>query len=154
MLKTEEIEKLASLLRKIPHPEKGLPQEVFRALTRIVPFCACELVVKNSQGEMLLTWRHDEWWKGWHFPGGLMRFGESFGESLRRTVKRELGVKLKKFQFLFPINYNRGPRGHGVSLVFLCKLSGTPKDGRYFAKMPKNLITIHKSLWRSIKKLL
>ena len=63
MLDQKETKRLSALLKKIDKPHEGLPQPVFDALSRLVPFIACELVIKTEEG-ILLVWREDEWWKG------------------------------------------------------------------------------------------
>ena len=146
MLTNKEIKKLVSLLAKIKNPHEGLPQPVFDALCDVIPFVACELVVIGKKG-ILLTWREDKWWKGWHFPGGLLRYRESFDERIQKVAFDELGINLTSCKFLFPINYSQGVRCHSVSLVFLCKTAMIPKDGKFFKKMPKSIIESHKELW-------
>lgn len=148
-----EIDALVRLLGKVKNPEKGLPAEVFNALTRIVPFSACEMVVINKNKEILLTHREDQWWKGWHIPGGLLRMNEDFKTRLSKVAKNELGAKLKSFKFLFPMNYPKTPRGHDVSLVFLCTLSGKPQHGTFFKNLPKNTIKEHVVLYKKLQKL-
>lgn len=150
VLNKKELKRLSSLLKKINNPHKGLSRPVFDALLNIVPFVACELVVINKKG-ILLTWRNDKWWKGWHFPGGLMRYGENFDERIQKTAQNELGVNITGYKFLFIKNYNQGVRGHTVSLFFLCKSDMKPKDGKFFKKMPKNIIKEHKELWEMIR---
>lgn len=156
MISEGDIRTLGRLLAKIERPEQGLQQEVFDVLVKLVPFVACEMVVMNHRREILLTYRRDEFWQGWHFPGGLMRYNDTFEKRLKETVKRELGAGLKSHRFLFPINYRypkNNPRGHAVSLVFLCQLKDKPKDGKFFAKMPKDIINDHRMLWIEVKRL-
>ena len=152
MLSKKELARFASLVNKVKDPRKGLPEPVFLALCKLVPFVACEIVIINKKKEILLTWRKDKWWKGWHFPGGLMRFKENFEERLKKTALSELGVKIEKFKFLFPVNYNKNTRGHSVSLVFLCEAKTKPKEGKFFKKMPRNIIDEHKETWRLSQK--
>lgn len=153
MLTKTETKRLVKLLGKIENPYKGLPQEIFIALTKLVPFISCEVVLVHAKKEILLTWRNDQWWTGWHLPGGLMRLGESFKESLRNTAKRELGIRLTSFEFLFLHNYQKGQRGHAISLVFLCRTNQKPNDGKFFKTMPEDLIAIQKPLWHKLKRL-
>ena len=150
MLDKKELKQLVSLLKKIDKPHDGLPQPVFCALCDVIPFVACELVVVGKKG-ILLTWREDKWWKGWHFPGGLLRYRESFDERIQKVAFDELGINLTSYKFLFPINYSQGVRGHSVSLVFLCETAMVPKDGKFFKKMPKNIIEAHKELWDKVR---
>ena len=152
MLSKKEISTFLKLSKKVKNPKQGLPQGVFDAISQLVPFPACEIVVFNSKGEMLLTWRQDQWWNGWHIPGGLMRFKETFQERLNNTAKKELGAGIKSFKFLFVENYYTELRGHSVSCVFLCKLTRPPKQGKFFKTMPKDLIKQHKIVWKKIHK--
>lgn len=151
-LKAKEVKGLYQLLSKIRNPHKGLPQAIFDSLVNIVPFIACELVIVNKGG-ILLTWREDKFWRGWHIPGGLMRFRDSFHERIKKVAAKELGVNIKKYKFLFPINYIDDSRGHTVSLVFLCQIDDLPKEGKFFRKMPKDIIKEHRETWRQLQKL-
>ena len=151
MLTKKEIDQLAVLLKKIDNPRGGLPQPVFDALCGVVPFVACELAIMNKKGELLLAWREDQWWKGWHFPGGLMRHRETFDERIKATALREVGIDVKKHSFLFPINYHDSVRGHVVSLIFLCHAE-TSTEGKFFKTMPKDIIPEHREMWRGIRK--
>ena len=150
MLNQKESKQLIALLKKIDKPYEGLPKPIFKAIAKVVPFLACELIVVSPKG-FLLTWRDDEWWKGWHFPGGLLRFRESFDERIQKTAWDELGIHIESSRFLFPMNYTEGPRGHDISMVFLCTTSMTPTDGKFFKKMPKDIIEGHKELWNKVK---
>ena len=154
MLTQKATKQLVKLLGKVKNPHKGLPEPLFSALTKIVPFASCEIVIMNHKKELFLTWRDDEWWQGWHFPGGLMRYKESFERSLQNTAKRELGIRLSSFKFIFPVNYNKGPRGHSVSFIFLCQTRQKPKVGNFFKTMPKDMISLHKPVWRQARKML
>jgi ADP-ribose pyrophosphatase YjhB (NUDIX family) len=142
-----------SAVKNIKNPEKGLPFSVFESLCEIVPFVGCEIIIQDKNKKFLLTWRNDKWWKGWHFPGGLLRVGETFEQRINKTAIRELGVKIKKTVFLKPINDGyKDSRGYGISLVFLCTPTQKPKVGKFFSKMPRDIIPEHKILWREIVK--
>lgn len=153
MLSKKDLRDLNNIISEIKHPEKGLEQEVFEALCPITTHVACEMVVANQRGEILLTYRRDSFWQGWHFPGGLLRFKESFFNRIKITAREELGVKLLSAKFLFPLNYINSARGHDVSFVFLCQIKGKPKAGRWFKAMPKNIIQEHRLLFKELKKI-
>lgn len=150
MLNQKEIKQLVSLLKRIDTPHEGLPQPVFDALCSVVPFVSCELVIIGEKG-ILLTWREDKWWRGWHFPGGLLRYRESLAERIEKTVWDELGTGVNSQKFLFTMDYYQSVRCHAVSLVFFCQTTTIPKQGKFFKKMPKNIIDAHKELWEKIK---
>lgn len=152
MINQKEIKQLVSLIKKIDNPHEGLPKPVFDVLVKIVPFVACELVIKEERG-ILLKWRDDKFWRGWHFPGGLLRVAETFEERIANTAWNELGINIKNHKFLCVKGYNTGVRAHTVSLVFLCETEMDPKNGKFFKKMPKNIIEEHKELWKSVEKI-
>lgn len=152
MINQKEIKQLVSFIKKLENPHEGLPKPVFDALVGIVPFIACEIVVISEKG-VLLKWRDDKLWRGWHFPGGLLRFGETFDERIAKTVWDELEINIESHKFLFINDYRPGVRGHTISLVFLCKTEMTPKNGKFFKKMPKNIIEEHKEFWKKIEKI-
>lgn len=154
MLTEKEKKELTGLLGKIEDPHKGLPQEVFEALVKIVPFVACEIIIMNEKKEFFMTWRADNWHTGWHFPGGLMRFRERFEDRLRKTAQRELGVDIIKYRFLLPINYLDSRHAHGVSLVFECISDKIPMEGKFFKRMPIDIIPDHEETWKIIEDIL
>jgi len=154
MLNQKELKQLTSLLKKIDKPHEGLPQPVFDALCGVVPFVACELVVVDKKKGVLLTWRNDKWWKGWHFPGGLLRYRESFDERIQAVAWKEFGVNISKFKFLYPKDCSQSTRGHVVSLVFQCETAMIPTQGKFFKTMPKNIIDAHRDLWGKVKNLI
>ena len=64
------------LENQIKNPSKGLPQEIFFFISRITPMINVDLLIKDEKGRTLLAWRDDEFYKGWHIPGGIIRFKE------------------------------------------------------------------------------
>ncbi len=154
MLSQKDIWQFVRIAKKIDKPHEGLPKAVFQALCKVVPFAACELAIVNSKKEILLVWRDDKFWRGWHFPGGLIRFRESFEARIEKNAWEELGAKIETLQFLFPMNYPQSKRGHNVALVFLCRTEMKPKKGRWFKTMPKNIIEEHKEVWKKVKSFL
>lgn len=153
MLTKKETEQLVFLLGKIENPHNGLPQAVFDALCSVIPFIACEVIVMNKKGELLLTWREDQWWQGWHFPGGLLRYRETVDHRIKKIAFDELGASITSCKFLFPMNYTKSSRSGGISLVFLCK-SSKPIQGTFFKTMPNDIIPEHRVLWKNIQKMI
>ncbi len=152
MLSPKEIKTFIRLVKKIHSSGHELPEAVFDALCKILPSAACEIIVSDRKQGFLLTYRKDKFWKGWHFPGSVLRNHEEFVGALKRIAKEELDSDLRFYKFLFPMNYSRGKRGHSVTFVFWCALKGSPKTGKFFKIMPKNIIAEHKQLWKKVKK--
>lgn len=149
MLTADETKNLVELLRKIDYPHIGVSQEIFNALVKIVPYVACELAISNSNGEFLLTWREDEYWKGWHFPGGLLRFRESFDERIQNVAREELGIHVANIKFMQVFNFLDDTRGHTVQLLFLCDTPDQPKNGEWFKDAPADILAHHRVLFES-----
>ena len=134
---TKEQAAAVELLRRSQiDTDEGTPEDLFLLVSSLVPLANVDLLVVNSQGQLLLSRRNDPFYeKSWHIPGGCMRFNESFEHRVRETARLELGG-----QVIFdkePIavrNVVRGPnqnlanpreRGHNVAILFRCR----PLDG-------------------------
>jgi colanic acid biosynthesis protein WcaH len=113
--------------------ENGLPNELFRFLTRLVPMINVDLLIADERLGTLLTWRHDEiYGPGWHVPGGIIRYRETAEERLRKTAVSELGAEVEfdpapiwMEQSIRPV---RQERGHMISLLYRCRLTGPPTE--------------------------
>jgi len=143
-----EIKRLsASAISLITEPEKGIGSDLFDAIIKIVPQVAVEALIVdniNHPKKILVTWRKDNNYTGWHFPGGFIRFGSSFNKTLRDVIKREIGVEIKKIKDT-GVKYSKtDKRGHTVGLVFLVEIAGKPTVGKWFSSVPKKLLKCHK----------
>jgi ADP-ribose pyrophosphatase YjhB (NUDIX family) len=153
MFTIEDERNFLSAAKKLQHPHKDLPLPVFESLCNIMPVIGCEIIIRDDKNRLLLTWRDDKWYHGWHFPGGLLRAGDTFKYRINQTAIRELGVKIKKITFLKPLNSGRrDSRGYGVSLIFLCQPETKPKIGKFFSKMPNDIISVQRILWKEVVK--
>jgi ADP-ribose pyrophosphatase YjhB (NUDIX family) len=152
---------LETLDEAVPDPSSGLPEEMFVQITRFVPMINVDLLIKDSAGRLLLTWREDEiHGKGWHVPGGIIRYKESIATRIQATADRELSASvtfepapLAVEEIVAP---DRRIRGHFISLVFNCTLITPPDDARrfrgdvpqqgdwaWFQSCPDNMIPVH-----------
>lgn len=143
-----------SAIKKLQHhPHHDLPLPVFEALCKIIPAIGCEIIIRDDKNRLLLTWRDDKWYHGWHFPGGLLRAGDTFKYRINQIASKELGVKIKEITFFKPVNSGRrDSRGYGISLVFFCQPKNKPKTGKFFSKMPDDIIPGQRLLWREVVK--
>jgi ADP-ribose pyrophosphatase YjhB (NUDIX family) len=122
----------------------GLPQEVFYLVSRLTPLVNVDLLIRNDSGATLLTWRQDEFYgAGWHIPGGIVRFKETFAERIAAVAWNELGCAVEHDaapaelrEIMAP---HRDVRGHFISLLFNCRLSSQPSELlKYSGGMPLN----------------
>jgi len=145
----------------IEEPKLGLPEEVFLFASRITPMVNVDLLIRNTNNEILLTWRGGDYYSpGWHVPGGIVRFKESVYERINKVAKIELGTSVEFETSPIMVNEiirspNRANRGHFISLLFDCKLKNSPSkqkgygELKWFGKCPIDIIPVH-SMYRDI----
>jgi ADP-ribose pyrophosphatase YjhB (NUDIX family) len=141
----KEIESLTTRLNYlIGDPKQGLPGDVFRLISQLTPMVNVDLLVKNETGQTLLTWREDEFYgPGWHVPGGIVRFKETFSSRLQAVAKTELGCTVNFNAEPLATNEvmaaHRNVRGHFISLLYQCRLLTQPAIAlKYHEELPKN----------------
>jgi len=85
--------------------------------------------IVKKKGKILLEKRAIEPFKGyWCLPGGHIKLGEEAEKAIKREVKEETGLKVKKVKFLFyQDEIIPRIRWHAVVLVFICEVSGKEK---------------------------
>lgn len=100
-----------------------------------------------------------EWW----FPGGRIRKGETFRETLLREVKEETGLDVEIIRFV-GIYSRIFPERHDITTVFLCRciddkiiLNDEHSEHKFFKDVPSDihpylLETIEDSGWKEKKK--
>ena len=123
-------EAIAALERAVPDPSRGLPDEVFYYISKTTPLVNVDLLVKDEKGRTLLAWRDDEYCgKGWHIPGGIVRFRETLEARLRKVAQSEIGadVEFDKVPLAVKecINNERAVRSHFISILYKCSLPGS-----------------------------
>ena len=152
----------------VPDPKKGLGQEVFFMVSRLTPMINVDLLIRNDQRDLLLTWREDQFYgPGWHIPGGVLRFKETYAERITAVALSELGATVESEDqpaMICPaMNHTRNTRGHFISLGFNCILTSTldnsfkysgnvPRHGEWawHQEKPHNLIPVHVFQYGSI----
>jgi len=121
--------------KNVKKPSYGLPDEVFYYISRNTPLVNVELLIKDENQRTLLSWRDDKYCgKGWHIPGGIVRFKETLETRVKKVAETEIGtvvsfdpspVTIKEI-----ILHDRDIRGHFISFLYKCFLSSTfvPKN--------------------------
>ena len=150
--------------------EEGLGQELFHFASSLMPVVNVDLLVFNSAGEVLLSWRDDaHCGRGWHVPGGCLRLGETFARRIQKTAQAEFGTSVRhapKPAGVFELftRYHRDGLedqrecSHFITLPFACvlmpgstlRMAGEipgPGDLRWFADLPGNLLKTQSCYW-------
>ena len=152
-------EAIEFLDKQISDPSKGLPEEVFLFISRITPMVNVDLLTKDENGRILLSWRDDQFADtGWHLPGGVVRFKEKFEQRVLKVAETEISTVVEYDPVPIATNQiilSQKTRGHFISLLYKCFLSSkfiprntglTNKDNGYLMwhdSCPENLIKVH-----------
>ena len=147
------------LEEQVPNPSKGLPDELFYYISRTVPMINVDLLIKDENSRTLLSWRDDQYTgKGWHIPGGIVRFKEKLETRILKVAEMEIGAKVKFDPVPIAINQiitKNNTRGHFISILYKCFLSNkfvpqnkglSSKNAGYLkwhANCPKDLLKFH-----------
>ncbi len=112
---------------------EGLDEELFLLVSSLVPLPNIDMLIVNGEGQILLSYRDDEYYgQSWHIPGGCLRFYETFEHCIIETSKREIGCAVRFDETPLSVkDVIRGPnenqphpneRGHNVAILYRCYL--------------------------------
>lgn len=159
----EDYGKLLYELQKID-ARSGLPEEVFTLVSTLVPIANVDLFIRDHKCRILLSWRNDEFFgKGWHIPGGCIRFKETMLERLQKTADKELQTKVHVNPVPLAVRdvivgkneEEPKKRAHHLAVLYDCRL---PKEYeinnnglsetdagylKWFEKIPDNILKVH-----------
>lgn len=143
---------LITLLAKLSQ-RKSYSREVFEALSRTSPRIAIEAVaLRKREGviEVFLTRRppDDVYANLLHVPGTIIRNKEKFTETWERLEEEFRAPVVSEPKLVEVFNNLKERRGHFISLVFACEISGEPATGKFFpiANLPDDLIDHHRPM--------
>lgn len=156
---------ISFLSREVPNPSEGLPDELFYYISRTTPLVNVDLLIKDEKGRTLLAWRDDIYaGKGWHIPGGIVRFKERLETRIEKVAESEIGSSISFDSVPVALNQlihtERDVRSHFISILYRCFLSSefipgnkglTDRDRGYLMwhdSCPDNLLAYHE-IYRS-----
>ena len=101
-----------------------LPDDTFRTVVDSTPLVSIDLIVKNSEGQVLLGKRNNKPAKDfWFVPGGRIQKNETMSDAFTRLCKEELGLekRISDAVFLGPYEhfYNDSIFGDDVSTHYV-----------------------------------
>ena len=135
------------LVELLDHLKLGQWGDAFVPLKKCGVHCAIELII-ICEKKVLLTWRNDRYFKGWHTPGSYLDQGESWQDAATRCAWKEISARVHVIQDLKTFNNTDNSRFHDQTTLLLCSLAGDkPKMGQWFAECPPDLIYPHKKYW-------
>ncbi len=93
------------------------------------PILSIDLIICNSQGQILLGKVSEKWQEGgkylWGLPGREVSFGESLKVSAERNVRDEVDMEMISGKVVC-INSNFGYGNHYVAVGILVEAKGSP----------------------------
>ena len=94
-------------------------------MTRKSPKLAVDAVILKNDSIILIKRKYDPYSGNWALPGGFVEYGETVEDALIREAKEETGldVRIKRIVGVYS-DPDRDPRGHTVSVCFLCEIAG------------------------------
>jgi colanic acid biosynthesis protein WcaH len=121
---------IAVLNKQVPNPSVELPDELFYYVSRITPLVNVDLLIKDENGRTLLSWRDDQYaGKGWHVPGGIVRFKETLETRVKKVAEFEIGVDINFDPIPIAVNqcihHECEIRSHFISILYKCFLHST-----------------------------
>lgn len=131
-------------------PEK-LPYDIFMKTFEYVPRVALNLIITNSEKQVLLTMRaQPPFENAWHFPGSFLLKDESLHECLIRIAREELGFTIDPIKTtLLGVFEDRSKdaRGHVIDIMYGYTMStplptivvGDTKEMKFFTILPESI---------------
>ncbi len=90
----------------------------------ITPAVTVDAVIPTDDGKLILIKRKNPP-PGWALPGGFVDVGETVEAACKREAKEETSLDVDIVRLIGVYSDpKRDPRGHTVSVVFLCKIIG------------------------------
>jgi len=110
---------------KLLAEKHGLKAELHRCIGLTV-----DGVIIYNNGLVLIKRKNEPFKDYFALPGGFVEYGETVEEALKREMKEETGLDVRILRMVGVYSDpNRDPRGHTVSVAFLCLGEGELKAG-------------------------
>lgn len=105
-----------------------IESDLYREIQRVIPIPCVDLIIVNSQGEVLLAKRTNEPAQGeWWFPGGRVHYLETRFDAAKRKLKEECGFEAGQLDELgtFDVVVERldnGSKSHAITTAFVVRV--------------------------------
>ncbi|ASJ01883.1 NUDIX hydrolase [Thermococcus profundus] len=89
-----------------------------------------DAVIIHNNGLVLIKRKNEPFKDHYALPGGFVEYGETVEEALVREAKEETGLDVRPVKLVGVYSRpNRDPRGHTITVAFLCIGEGELKAG-------------------------
>jgi hypothetical protein len=158
-LSQEEWHQWTELTKRIQFIDGRIPLEAFYAYCESFITPVIDLVpyrITNNVLEILLIYRKDKYYNGFHVPGSVITPRKTSKETLQYIIENELGHKasIERTFFIKVVDTMKGKgvgldeRGQDLKLLYACEVMGEAIEGEWFSKnnLPKNIIPEHQEI--------
>jgi ADP-ribose pyrophosphatase YjhB (NUDIX family) len=155
-LTEDELRVLETLLAKFAGVGGDLPWPLFRFVTEVAATANVDLLVRDPDLGVLLSWRDDPFGSGWHVPGSVIRHREEIAHRIATCAADEFGCEVEADERPVALIQIFDDRGHSISICFPATVRGAPGkrilgendvaepgDLRWFRAPPSNLYPSH-----------
>jgi colanic acid biosynthesis protein WcaH len=104
---------------KTPKDADFIPQALYEQIVELMPIVSVEAVIEIGDGLLYLRRRNQPARGLWWFPGGRIRKGESFMESLQREIREETCLQITSAKLLNIYSRAFAER-HDITIAYLC----------------------------------
>ena len=106
----------------------------------VTPLLTVDAIIQHNDGGIVLVKRGHDPFKGkWALPGGFVEVGETCERACLREVKEETGLAVKIVCLMGVYSDpKRDPRGHTVSVIYVCETVGGELKGGDDAELAKS----------------
>ncbi len=89
------------------------------------------VIIDENETVVLIRRRNPPYQNHWALPGGFVELGEKVEDAVVREAKEETGLDIKIIKLVGVYSDpNRDPRGHVISITYLCKRSDRAEKPR------------------------
>ena len=145
----ERAKLLGELLEELAKDPQGfVPDEAWMPTQKAFSLPYVELAVirraSSDKIQILLKYRSDKDWQGWHLPGGVWRTRQTLEECIVALSARELGegTRLNLLEKGAWEKWHDHPYGHPISHVAICRsgIITETEQLKWFATVPDEMI--------------
>ena len=94
------------------------------------PALTADIIVERDNNILMIKRKSDTFDNHLALPGGFVDYGETVENAAVREALEEVGIVVKPLHILGVYSHpERDPRGHVVSVCFICSFEGDPVAG-------------------------
>ncbi len=148
----ERAQLLGELITEMTEVDHGfIPNAAWLPIQRAFNLPYIELVVAkeiNGKPHILLDYRKDEYWNGWHIPGGLWRAPWSLRQAcLKIAASEKIETIAGGYREIKTHKWMDHPYGNPISHIVVCYAAADIKtikgQREFFSRPPADIIAHH-----------